>query len=207
MLVSGDLALQGVAPMDLTTRILASRYAPGCGAAELVDFGHMNSYYPGFVDQIGKKDAAPALDELQDGAYDYGALCRSGGLRTADDKSWWNTTAGHRPLDASHVVGAVEAAVCFIHAPQLARRSDRLSHHEPQPVAAIVDIMSALNAVGRELQEIVEQTKEDIRRRRGRLVYDFSRMYDKPSLTDAESEVLVLYERICGEAEGERIAK
>lgn len=207
VLVSGHLALQGVAPMELTTRILASRYVPGCGAQDLVDFGYMQYYYPGFVDEIREKDEVPSLNELRDGRYDYGTLCWPGGLRAADDKTWWKTSARERPLDANRIVRAVEAAGCMIRAPPLVWRSERPSDQEPQPVSAMVEILGALKVVGKELQDVVKHTEEDISRRRGRLVYDFSRMHDQTSLTDAERDLLILYERSSQASEDVRIKK
>lgn len=180
--------------MELTKRILAARYTPSYGAQDLADFGFTNSYYPGFVDTISEKDAAPSLDDLCRGKYDYDSICQAGGLRSADDKSWWKTGIRERPRDAIGVVQAVKAAECLIRVPPLC--SERGSHLDSQPITGIVDILGVLNALGKELEEIKERTKEDIRRRRGRLIYDFSRMYVSATLTVEEREVLADYERL-----------
>lgn len=195
VLVSGQLALQDVAPMELTRRILAARHTPSYGAQDLVDFGVMNSYYPGFVDTIGENDAVPALDDLCRGKYDFRFLRRAGGLGNADDKAWWKTGIRERPRDAVGVVRAVEAAEYLIRVPPLVR-SKRSSHLEPQPVAGVVDVLGALNTLDKELEDIRKRTREDIRRRRGRLIYDFSRIYGSTGLTDEECEMLIDYERI-----------
>lgn len=179
--------------MELTRRLLSPRYSSGCGAQDLVDFGHMGSYYPGFVDDARKKDTLPSLDELLQAGDDYKHVCRAGGLRTVDDEAWWKR-ADCRAQDPAAIVRAAEAAEWLIRSPQCLIGSTHSCHLEPQPAADIVDLVGGLNHLANILADVVKRADADIRRRRGRLIYDFALIYGKAGLTQEEQQLLHEYE-------------
>lgn len=178
--------------------MLAARRLPASGAQDLVDFGAMQSYYPGFVDRADKKDKLPGMDTLQAESENYGALCRAGGLRAIDDISWWRDSACSP--DATEFVRSAEAAECLLRMPWLL--SDGRcgpAYEAPQPAAGIEELLGAVNALTKWTEEMRDDAEAEIGRRRGRLLYIYTRRRgaaDPTGLTVEELRLLKEYEKI-----------
>ncbi|VDB99053.1 unnamed protein product [Peniophora sp. CBMAI 1063] len=165
------------------------------GEMDLVDFGFMNSYYPGFVHEAGEKDVLPPLEEITS-QHDAGApLCRAGGLVSVDSHAWWNTPT-IEPEEPVVLEEAARAAEYLLRAPRrlLTGLTPLQCAPDPHPIAAVVDVLGGLNCLQDALQDVVRVAGEDIRRRTGGMIFDRMQLGGRSGLTQDELCMLRDYE-------------